>query len=212
MLTHADTCVPHADPCAPHAARPACRARAQGPVRAAGARAQPDRPGACVCCVVCDAVRCVRALAVCAVCVCVLRVRAVRCVCVLCMRACVRCACVCCACAACVCDPACVVCMHVRPRIERARAAITAVPSPPPPQAQAAGLHLGAPVYNSLLVCAGRSGQLGRAFEVLDRMTSSGVTPDAKTFGSLIEVGLLLSERSGWSGLGGRAARLNPRP
>lgn len=43
------------------------------------------------------------------------------------------------------------------------------------------------PVYNSLLVCAGRSGQLGRAFEVLDYMSAQKLSPDEQTYGSLIE-------------------------
>ena len=43
------------------------------------------------------------------------------------------------------------------------------------------------PVFNSLLVCAGRSGQIGRAFEVLDMMLARGLQPDALTHGSLIE-------------------------
>ena len=38
-----------------------------------------------------------------------------------------------------------------------------------------------------LQVCAGRSGQLGRAFQVLDRMAAHKVLPDAKTYGALLE-------------------------
>lgn len=53
--------------------------------------------------------------------------------------------------------------------------------------AEKCSVPLEIPVYNSLLVCAGRSGQIGRAFEVLDMMLARGLRPDAITHGSLIE-------------------------
>lgn len=53
--------------------------------------------------------------------------------------------------------------------------------------AEKAGLNLEAPIFNSLLVCSGRSGQIGRAFEVLDMMVERGIRPDALTHGALIE-------------------------
>jgi pentatricopeptide repeat protein len=53
--------------------------------------------------------------------------------------------------------------------------------------AEKRSVDLEIPVYNSLLVCAGRSGQIGRAFEVLDMMLARGLRPDALTHGSLIE-------------------------
>ena len=56
-------------------------------------------------------------------------------------------------------------------------------------------MKLQAPVFNSLLVCAGRSGQLGRAFEVLDMMADRGVRPDAVTYGSLVEACVLASRQ-----------------
>ena len=62
-------------------------------------------------------------------------------------------------------------------------------------EAEAAGIQLQVPVYNSLLVCAGRSGQLGRAFEVLDMMADRGVRPDVLTYGSLIEACVLASRQ-----------------
>ena len=62
-------------------------------------------------------------------------------------------------------------------------------------EAEAAGLKLQAPVYNSLLVCAGRSGQLERAFEVLDMMADRGVRPDVITYGSLLEACVLASRQ-----------------
>ncbi|GLC36947.1 hypothetical protein PLESTB_000175400 [Pleodorina starrii] len=52
---------------------------------------------------------------------------------------------------------------------------------------EAAGVALAAPVWNSLMVCAGRSGELNRAFEVLTMMQQRGVGANATTYGSLIE-------------------------
>jgi len=54
-------------------------------------------------------------------------------------------------------------------------------------QAESSGIIIGAPVYNSLLMCAGRAAELARAFEIFDHMVSRGFPPDAFTFGSLIE-------------------------
>ena len=62
-------------------------------------------------------------------------------------------------------------------------------------EAEAAGVKLQAPAFNSLLVCAGRSGQLGRAFEVLDMMADRGVRPDAMTYGSLVEACVMASRQ-----------------
>ncbi|EFJ49645.1 hypothetical protein VOLCADRAFT_104228 [Volvox carteri f. nagariensis] len=53
--------------------------------------------------------------------------------------------------------------------------------------AEAAGVVLQAPVWNSLMVCAGRSGELNRAFEVLTMMQQRGISASATTYGSLIE-------------------------
>eukprot|EP00198_Chlamydomonas_reinhardtii_P001964 XP_001691300.1 protein with PPR repeats [Chlamydomonas reinhardtii] len=53
--------------------------------------------------------------------------------------------------------------------------------------AEAAGVTLQAPVWNSLMVCAGRSGELNRAFEVLTMMQQRGIGASATTYGSLIE-------------------------
>ncbi len=53
--------------------------------------------------------------------------------------------------------------------------------------AEAAGVVLQAPVWNSLMVCAGRSGELNRAFEVLQMMQQRGIPAGATTYGSLIE-------------------------
>ncbi|KXZ51095.1 hypothetical protein GPECTOR_14g78 [Gonium pectorale] len=53
--------------------------------------------------------------------------------------------------------------------------------------AEAAGVALQAPVWNALMVCAGRSGELNRAFEVLTMMQQRGVVAGATTYGSLIE-------------------------
>ncbi|GFR52105.1 hypothetical protein Agub_g14618 [Astrephomene gubernaculifera] len=53
--------------------------------------------------------------------------------------------------------------------------------------AEAAGVALQAPVWNALMVCAGRSGELNRAFEVLGMMQQRGVQAGAPTYGSLIE-------------------------
>lgn len=53
--------------------------------------------------------------------------------------------------------------------------------------AEKGSVALELPVFNSLLVCAGRCGQIGRAFEVLDMMLARGLRPDALTHGSLIE-------------------------
>lgn len=53
--------------------------------------------------------------------------------------------------------------------------------------AEAAGVVLTAPVWNSLLVCAGRCGELNRAFEVLRMMQQRDVLPTAVTYGALIE-------------------------
>ncbi|GLI62167.1 hypothetical protein VaNZ11_004747 [Volvox africanus] len=53
--------------------------------------------------------------------------------------------------------------------------------------AEAAGVALQAPVWNSLMVCAGRSGELNRAFEVLTMMQQRGISANATTYGSLIE-------------------------
>jgi len=93
-------------------------------------------------------------------------------------------------------------------------------------EAEAAGIKLLAPVFNSLLVCAGRSGQLERAFEVLDMMADRGVRPDAVTYGSLIEACVLASrqelaikifnsalrEVGGFRGLVDAAPRCTPVP
>ncbi len=48
-------------------------------------------------------------------------------------------------------------------------------------------MTLQAPVWNSLMVCAGRSGELNRAFEVLTMMQQRGIGASATTYGSLIE-------------------------
>jgi pentatricopeptide repeat protein len=42
------------------------------------------------------------------------------------------------------------------------------------------------PIWNSLIQCAGLSGQLTRAFRLLDSMTSSGYKPNSVTFLCLI--------------------------
>ncbi|KAG2495157.1 hypothetical protein HYH03_006765 [Edaphochlamys debaryana] len=53
--------------------------------------------------------------------------------------------------------------------------------------AESAGVALEAPVWNALMVCAGRSGELNRAFEVLSTMQRRGIVAGAATYGSLIE-------------------------
>ncbi|GAX74542.1 hypothetical protein CEUSTIGMA_g1991.t1 [Chlamydomonas eustigma] len=54
-------------------------------------------------------------------------------------------------------------------------------------EAEALGIKLQVPAFNSLLVCAGRCGQLARAFQVLDMMGDRGLRPDVITYGSLME-------------------------
>lgn len=53
--------------------------------------------------------------------------------------------------------------------------------------AEDSGVKLGNIPWNSLLACAGRCGQLKRAFEVLDVMQERGLHPDLVTYGSLLE-------------------------
>ena len=54
-------------------------------------------------------------------------------------------------------------------------------------EAEAAGVALEAPAWNSLMLCAGRCGQLKRAFDVLDQMQRAGVKADAVMYGCLVE-------------------------
>ena len=54
-------------------------------------------------------------------------------------------------------------------------------------EAEQAGIALASPVYNALLVCAGRCGELNRAFQVMEMMQQRGVPPTVITYGSLIE-------------------------
>jgi pentatricopeptide repeat protein len=61
-------------------------------------------------------------------------------------------------------------------------------------QALDGGVHLETPVWNALLICAGRCRQLQRCFEVLDLMTAAGVPSNDITFGSLIEAAVLSGE------------------
>jgi len=58
-------------------------------------------------------------------------------------------------------------------------------------EALSAGASLDAPAWNALLLCAGRAGQLQRAFEVLDRMTGAGVAPTSATYCGLMEACVL---------------------
>ncbi|WIA13975.1 hypothetical protein OEZ85_002539 [Tetradesmus obliquus] len=61
-------------------------------------------------------------------------------------------------------------------------------------EAMDAGVHLETPVWNALLMCAGRCRQLQRCFEVLDLMTGAGVPSDPITFTCLIEAAVLAGE------------------
>ncbi|KAJ9522973.1 hypothetical protein QJQ45_023772, partial [Haematococcus lacustris] len=54
-------------------------------------------------------------------------------------------------------------------------------------EAQEAGVRLNTVPWNSLLVCAGRCGQLKRAFDVLEQMQAAGQVPDVFTYGGLME-------------------------
>lgn len=58
-------------------------------------------------------------------------------------------------------------------------------------EAEAAHLTLEVPVWNALLLCAGRCGELNRAFEVLEMMQTRGIAPNVITYGSLIEACVL---------------------
>jgi pentatricopeptide repeat protein len=54
-------------------------------------------------------------------------------------------------------------------------------------EAEDSGIRLSKPPWNALLVCAGRCGQLERAFSILDSMQQHGLVPDAVTYGALAE-------------------------
>lgn len=58
-------------------------------------------------------------------------------------------------------------------------------------EAEAAHVPLEVPVWNALLLCAGRCAELNRAFEVLEMMQARGVSANVITYGSLIEACVL---------------------
>lgn len=49
------------------------------------------------------------------------------------------------------------------------------------------GLTADRPLWSALIQCAGQSGQLSRAFQLLDEMMIAGIKPDAQTFVILID-------------------------
>lgn len=54
-------------------------------------------------------------------------------------------------------------------------------------EAQASNIVLDMPAWNSLVTCAGRCGELSRAFGVVEMMRKSGLSPNERTIGALLE-------------------------
>lgn len=54
-------------------------------------------------------------------------------------------------------------------------------------EAQASNIVLEMPAWNSLVTCAGRCGELSRAFGVVEMMRKSGLSPNERTIGALLE-------------------------